>query len=577
MSTVRESTAFASPHSGWKAGEVRTPVTTQPPSVRLLANAPRSLGQKQTRASFGSVEVAAVAAAAVVAMRSSRRSKRTQNSRPRMARCAVTGVVDKENPLRVIVAGGGVGGLMTAKALTKIPNVEVTMLEQAAKFGKFGGPIQLASNALSTIKQIDEELFYDLMSKFTFTGNRRNGLVDGLRTEWYCPFEAMKTSADMFDLPYTGVVDRPDLQDVLMKSLPEGLVVNGKKVTGYEILPNHQGVRVTCMDGTVTEGDVLIGADGIWSACRAQMWGEERQGPKSGCTYSGYIVFAGETVYQPEDYFEVGYKVYMGPKRYFVCSDVGRGRIQWYAFCAVPEGTEFPEDPEEKKKYITTAFFGWSPQVLELMEATPASTIEDRALYDRPPSFFKSWADGPVALMGDAVHPMMPNLGQGGCQAMEDGYVIAEKLRQVRHRQEIPDVLQDYYRTRIFRTATVQFLSRIASDLLLDTFTFPWKPAEGFSAPYGQGFGDFNYNAVVVNYLRYLLPTIFVAQFTFLYSFHPFKWTHDEVEQLVQTVMDRHKVDAHAAWDKRMDAVSRGEQDDSGAGVPSFFAKVKTY
>eukprot|EP00959_Pyramimonas_sp_CCMP1952_P256995 5369439-Pyramimonas_sp.AAC.1 len=67
------------------------------------------------------------------------------------------------------------------------------------------------------------------------------------------------------------------------------------------------------------------------------MWNEDKKGPNSGCSYSGYIVFAGETVYQPEDYFEVGYKVYMGPKQYFVTSDVGRGRIQWYAFVGVPE------------------------------------------------------------------------------------------------------------------------------------------------------------------------------------------------------------------------------------------------
>eukprot|EP00930_Biecheleria_cincta_P100849 TRINITY_DN92476_c0_g1_i1.p1 TRINITY_DN92476_c0_g1~~TRINITY_DN92476_c0_g1_i1.p1 ORF type:complete len:565 (+),score=107.91 TRINITY_DN92476_c0_g1_i1:86-1780(+) len=552
------------------------PRTWSPGTSHHLASAPQAVdpsqGQSSAKRGLGLVAVAVTAAG--VRQSAARRNNRRGR---RLARLAVAGEVTEANPLRVIVAGGGVGGLMTAKALTTVPTLKVSMLEQATQFARFGGPIQLASNALSTIREIDEDLFNTLMTKFTFTGHRKNGLVDGLRTEWYCPFDAMKTAADQFDLPYTGVVDRPDLQEVLLQKLPEGTCTNAKRVTGYKILPDHQGVEVTCADNTKYECDVLIGADGIWSATRAQMFGEPAKGPGSGCNYSGYVVFAGETVYQPEDYWDVGYKVYMGPSRYFVCSDVGRGRIQWYAFVSLPENAEIPEENAAKKEYTKNAFFGWSQQVLDLIEATPAGCIEDRALYDRAPSFFKSWADGPVCLLGDAVHPMMPNLGQGGCQAMEDGFTIMKMLKDVKHRREVPDVLQSYYRARIFRTATVQFLSRIASDLLLDTFTFPWKAEEGLSAPHGAGKGDFNYNAVVVSYLRYLLPAVFVGQFTFLYSFHPYKWASGEVKALVEKVMNRHKEDAHAAWQKREGQVERGEQDDSGEGVPSFFAKVKTY
>lgn len=547
---------------------------------RALAVVPQSadIPEAQLRASGAQGLAGAVVLVSVVGAGAARRSRKRLNARKAgYVKLAAKGPISVDNPLHVVVAGGGVGGLMTAKALSTVPHFKVTMLEQAVKFERFGGPIQLASNALSTIRDIDKDLFEVLMTKFTFTGNRKNGLVDGLRSEWYCPFDAMKTSADMFNLPYTGVVDRPDLQEILLNSLPEGSVVNGKRVSGYEIHPDNAGVKVKCRDGSEYEADVLIGADGIWSCTRAQMWGETTKGPGSGTSYSGYVVFAGETVYQPEDYFEVGYKVYMGPKRYFVCSDVGRGRIQWYAFVSVPEGSELPESNEGKKEYALNAFFGWSQQILDLIGATPPGAIEERALYDRPPSFFKSWADGPVALLGDAVHAMMPNLGQGGCQAMEDGYVLTQLIKDAKHRDEIPDLLQKYYRERIFRSAAVQFLSRIASDLLLDTFTFPWKAEEGLSAPRGPGMGDFNYNAVVVNYLRHLLPAIFVGQFTFLYSFYPYKFSADEVKKIVDDVSDRHKKDAKVAWDKRMEDVEQGVQDDTGAGTPSFFAKVKTY
>merc|ERR1719361_3384251 len=168
----------------------------------------------------------------------------------------------------------------------------------------------------------------------------------------------------------------------------------------------------------------------------------------------------------------------------------------------------------------------------------------------------------------------MPNLGQGGCQAMEDGYMLMQKLGEVRHRSEVPGALQDYYRSRILRTAAVQFLSRIASDLLLDTFTFPWKPSEGFDAPHGKDRGDFNKDAVLINYLRYILPAIFNVQFTFLYSSHPHQWTGDEVKAIVKRVMDRHRKQAHEAWEKRTEQVEKGEADKADAAAPSFFAAV---
>merc|ERR1719226_294650 len=162
---------------------------------------------------------------------------------------------------------------------------------------------------------------------------------------------------------------------------------------------------------------------------------------------------------------------------------------------------------------------------------------------------------------------MMPNLGQGGCQAMEDGYVLTQKLRGVTNTSQVPDLLQEYYRERIVRTAAVQFLSRIASDLLLDTFTFPWKAEEGLTAPHGKGRGDFSYAPVMINYLRHLLPGIFTAQFSFLYSFHPYKWeSQAEVDKLVAEVAERGKRDAHGAWSKRLEAVEKGEQDDTGSG-----------
>ena len=356
-------------------------------------------------------------------------------------------------PLKVAIAGGGVGGLTAALCMLK-KGFDVTVYEKTAAFARFGGPIQFASNALSVLKEIDETLFDDVMDKFTFTGTRACGIKDGLRADgsfrmtgdsldylfnpdapadWFVKFP-LKGCADLYELPYTGVVNRPDLQDILIQQCKaiagDDFIQNGNAVASYEDKGAGKGVTVTLADGSTEEADVLVGCDGIWSAVRAQMYGEELRTTsadgkrRQGCTYSGYTVFAGETVLKTADYYETGYKVYIGPQRYFVTSDVGDGRIQWYAFFALPPGTkkapsgwggsvrDEQADPEENLvEYIKSLHEGWSDEVMTVLDATPPDSVEQRDLYDRSPELLRSWASGNVVLMGDAVHPMVgPNL-----------------------------------------------------------------------------------------------------------------------------------------------------------------------
>jgi zeaxanthin epoxidase len=79
-------------------------------------------------------------------------------------------------------------------------------------------------------------------------------------------------------------------------------------------------------------------------------------------------------------------------------------------------------------------------------------------------------------LIGDAVHPMMPNLGQGGCQAIEDAYVLTEILAATKSTDKIESNLQEFYKKRIVRVSIVQFMSRLASDLIINAFDTPWSP-----------------------------------------------------------------------------------------------------
>jgi len=428
--------------------------------------------------------------------------------------------ITAENPLHVLIAGAGVGGLALANQLElSNSHVTYTVLERTNEFRKFGGPIQLASNAMESLKNMDAELYSEIEARATWTGNRTNGIKDGIRDEWYAKFD-LKSPALSRGMPYTCVVERPELQEIMMKRTSEHI----RTASGVDSYRTNADGSITALidGGGEVHGDVLIGADGIWSNVRASMTDTPSRGDESGVSYSGYTVFAGELNYANGDP-ECGYKVYIGPGQYFVITDIGRGRYQWYAFLARPADSEASEEkPEGMSPYLQNLFTGWSPEIHDILTVTTEDEIEQRDLYDRPPSVFKPWTKGHVALLGDAIHAMMPNLGQGGCQAIEDASVIADKLEHISRRSEVEGVLREYRDTRLTRSAAVQGLSRFASDIII----------RGFDTPCKLGFyeGKFvaenlNYAGVVTRFLQPILPVFFAIQFAFLYDGWDNKWS----------------------------------------------------
>lgn len=149
----------------------------------------------------------------------------------RLRGCSMT-ASSAQIPLKIAVAGAGVGGVLLGCALEK-KGFNVTVFEKTAKFSRFGGPIQLASNALSCVNSISPELFDEIMTRFTFTGTRKCGIKDGIRNEWYSVFDAIKNLAQWNSLPYTGVIDRPDLQEILLKSMKPGTILNSMEIRNY--------------------------------------------------------------------------------------------------------------------------------------------------------------------------------------------------------------------------------------------------------------------------------------------------------------------------------------------------------
>jgi zeaxanthin epoxidase len=397
------------------------------------------------------------------------------------------GEIMKERPLRVIIAGGGLGGLSLASNLISKGSFDVHIYEQARQYKPFGGPIQIQSNALWALREMNPVLYSAVEKCGVQTGDRLSGIKDGIRYEegWLVKFDAA-SPAIRCGLPLTLAINRVALQEIFLKyGVPEERVHTSNRVLSYENL-DEGGVAVALEDGTTVYGDILIGADGIWSRIRHQMYDlpMNELGPKYAtkhAKYSGYTCFTGTCKHTPEDIEDVAYKVFLGQEQYFGCTDTGHGWQHWWAFLPDPPGAGAKSgihNSESMLDRLRIEFHGWSPEIHDLFDATKEEVVKRRDLFDRQP-LWGGWVDGAVALMGDAAHPTMPNLGQGGAMAIEDAYVLGEELDGIKNTNEIKSILKAYERRRFFRASVAQFLSRNGSDLLSDWEKLRTTPVVG--------------------------------------------------------------------------------------------------
>lgn len=365
-----------------------------------------------------------------------------------------------EKKLRVLVAGGGIGGLVFALAAKK-KGFDVVVFEKDLSAirgeGQYRGPIQIQSNALAALEAIDMEVAEQVMAAGCVTGDRINGLVDGVSGNWYIKFDTFTPAVER-GLPVTRVISRMTLQQLLAEAVGEELIMNESNVVGFKDDGNK--VTVFLENGQSYEGDLLVGADGIWSKVRKALFGSDA------AVYSGYTCYTGIADFVPADIDTIGYQVFLGHKQYFVSSDVGAGKMQWYAFHKEPPGGV--DGPNGKKQRLLEIFAGWCDNVIDLILATDEEAILRRDIYDRRPSF--TWGRGRVTLLGDSIHAMQPNMGQGGCMAIEDAYQLALELDKAWQKSietgkpvDVVSALKSYERARIIRVAAIHGMARMAA------------------------------------------------------------------------------------------------------------------
>lgn len=370
---------------------------------------------------------------------------------------------DEKRRLRILIAGGGIGGLVLALA-AKHRGYDVKVFEKDLSAvrgeGRHRGPIQLLSSALAVLQVIDGNVAKQIMEAGCVTGDRINGVADGVSGKWFIKFNLLNHAMKR-GLPVTSVICRMALQDILLNGVGLDIVRNKSKVVDF--IQDSNKVTVILEDGQHYDGDVLVGADGIWSKVRSKLFGQED------AKYSDYTCYSGLANFVPPYVDSIGYRVFLGLNQYFVASDVGNGKIQWYAFHKEPPNNTDP--PRGKKKRLLNLFGHWCKDVVELISETQEDMILRRDIYDR--DMIYTWGVGRVTLLGDAAHPMQPNLGQGGCMAIEDCYQLILELDKFvksgldfQQSNEISTMLRRYEKKRMFRVSTVHAASRMASKAL---------------------------------------------------------------------------------------------------------------
>lgn len=316
----------------------------------------------------------------------------------------------------VVIVGGGIGGLSTAFALSRL-GLQVRVLEQAKQFGEVGAGIQLAPNCTRILNDY--------------------GLLDAVKARGVVPDRMVMrdavdgselTSLDLRDLereygfPYL-VIHRSDLHALFLEACRDAGV---ELRTEQRVVSYAQGAgkaRATTRAGTVHEADIVIAADGLHSVARTLVT-DDRPVSSAYVAYRGTVPIA--EVDRPVDLAEV--VVYVGPRCHFVHYGLrGGDLLNQVAVFESPKAVAGLDD--------------WgTPDELDTAFAATCDFVQDRLphlwrdkwwrMYDRDP--IDTWVDGRIALLGDAAHPPLQYMAQGAIMAIEDGWVLAEHVRRLR-------------------------------------------------------------------------------------------------------------------------------------------------
>ncbi|MBD8003732.1 FAD-dependent monooxygenase [Bacillus norwichensis] len=344
----------------------------------------------------------------------------------------------------VIIVGGGIGGLAAALGVVE-SGKSVSVLEQAPEFGEVGAGIQLAPNALAALDRFG--VLDDIFEVAVFP--KRLVLKDLYTAEELATLDLGEEFKERYGYPYI-VVHRSDLHSVLLKACqknPDQIKLYNDQIiqTAEE---SENGVIVTNQNGETFTAKGAVGADGLKSNIRKLFSNDE-------LVCSEYVAYRGTIpIEEVSDANMDDVIMWIGPNLHLVQYPVRRGEL--YNQVVVFKSYNYKPDSDDwgTPEEMDQRFKGGHQLVEKAL-----SFIERQIrwpMYDRLP--LDNWTKGSITLLGDAAHPMLQYLAQGGCQALEDATVLADNLKQY---DNYTTAFKKYEEERIPRTAKVQTNARL--------------------------------------------------------------------------------------------------------------------
>lgn len=312
--------------------------------------------------------------------------------------------------LHGIIVGGGIGGIALAAALERV-GISCEVHEQANELREVGAGLTLWFNALIALERLG------VAERLLKLGSREDRFELRAPSGGVLAVTPVARAVKEFGVPGCICAHRVDLLRELLTLLRRTAVHVGSRCVRIQQEDNRVIARFA--SGKTKEADFLVGADGLHSVVREQLFGEAA--PR----YAGYTCWRGVTTLAGALPLAAGVAFEAwGCGRRFSIHHCGAGRLFWYATHNQPANGA--DGPGGRKVDVQELFASWHEPIPSVIAAT--SEILRNDILDRPPA--ASWGRGRVTLLGDAAHPTTPNLGQGACQALEDAVVLADQLRK---------------------------------------------------------------------------------------------------------------------------------------------------
>src|SRR5699024_1638292 len=347
----------------------------------------------------------------------------------------------------IAIVGAGLGGL-TAAAFLEKEGIDYHVYEQAAKLEEVGAGINLDSNATRILKQLGlEEKLMEVSVPLDQVWEFRNW-IDG-EVLYQEPFDTK------FETPHV-VVHRGDLQNILKQAIPqEKISLNNRCV---EVDQSDSQARVTFDNGVTIQADVVVGADGPHSAVRKAVVNPPPENFR-GAIYRSLI---------PIEQIPLNQRVpnrtaWIGGRNFFMRYPVSNGKLLNIAAGVHRDEWNYNSSRVSAKvEDFLNEFNDWDDNIKSLIQTCPESELW--AWYDMDP--LERWSLNRITLLGDAAHFMLPYLGQGAAQAMEDATVLAGRLNNMSENTNVAELLKQYERVRKPRATIVQTMATLIWEIV---------------------------------------------------------------------------------------------------------------